>query len=235
MTSGVDPGFADAVAARVLEARQRIDAASGGRPVALVAVTKGFAADAVAAALAAGVDAVAENYAQELVAKQAALAELAIDGLPPDGRWWHFIGRLQRNKVRQLAPLVALYQSIDRAAVAAEVAKRAPGASVLIQVDISGEATKAGCAPAEVPALVEDCADRGLEVRGLMGVGATGTAEEARRGFAALVALADDLSLPERSIGMSNDFEVAVEEGSTMVRLGTVLFGARQYPGGSAG
>lgn len=185
----------------------------------IVAVTKGFGPDAVAAAVAAGVEDVGESYAQELLAK----AE-AGTAAPPR---WHFVGRLQANKVRSLAGTVALWQSVDRPRVVDEVARRAPGARVLVQVDVSGEPSKGGCPPAEVPALVERASAAGLEPAGLMAVGPLGPPEDARPGFRAVTALADRLDLPVRSMGMSADLEVAVQEGSTMVRVGTALFGPR--------
>jgi pyridoxal phosphate enzyme (YggS family) len=208
------------IAGPLAAVRARIEAA-GGDPdsIVVIAVTKGFDRSAVDAAVAAGLLDVGENYAQELVAKAA--------GAPEEIRW-HSIGRLQRNKVRALAPHVALWQSVDRAELGAEIAKRAPGADVLAQVNVSGEPTKGGCPPDEVPALVRDLQADGLRVGGLMTVGATGPAEAARPGFVTLRDLADRLSLPIRSMGMTGDLEVAVQEGATMVRVGTALFGPRR-------
>ena len=197
--------------------RSRIADAGGAGRVRLVAVTKGFGPEAVSAAVAAGVDDVAESYAQELLAKAAAAA-------PPR---WHFVGRLQANKVRALAGTVALWQSVDRHRLVDELARRAPGARVLVQVDVTGEPSKGGCRPAEAPALVERAAAAGLQPTGLMAVGPLGPPEAARPGFRALAALADRLGLAERSMGMSADLEVAVQEGATMVRVGTALFGPR--------
>lgn len=197
--------------------RARIADAGGEGRVTLVAVTKGFGPEAVAAAVAAGVDDVGESYAQELVAKAAEVS-------PPR---WHFVGRLQANKVRALAATVGLWQSVDRPRLVDELARRVPGARVLVQVDVTGEPAKGGCPPAEVPALVERAADAGLVPTGLMAVGPLGPPEAARPGFRALAALADRLGLAERSMGMSADLEVAVQEGATMVRVGTALFGPR--------
>ncbi len=197
--------------------RARIADAGGEGRVTLVAVTKGFGADAVAAAVAAGVDDVGESYAQELAAKAAEVSRPR----------WHFVGRLQANKVRALAGTVHLWQSVDRLRLVDELARRAPGARVLVQVDVTGEPAKGGCPPAEVPALVARAADAGLVPTGLMAVGPLGPPEAARPGFRALAALADRLGLAERSMGMSADLEVAVQEGATMVRVGTALFGQR--------
>lgn len=223
------PGSAEldaAVAAAVVDARARIDAVADGRPVSLLAVTKGFGPAEVSAAVRAGADGCAENYAQELVAKAEALATSG----QPSPASWHFIGRLQRNKVRQIAAHVSVWQSVDRASLGAEIAKRSPGATIFVQVNLSGESNKGGCTFDEAPALVDQMRSLGLNVGGLMGVAAYGTAEQARPGFERLVSVADDLDLAERSIGMSGDFEVAVEAGATMVRLGTVLFGSRVTP-----
>ena len=174
-----------------------------------MAVTKGFGLDAVAAAVGAGLYDVGENYAQELRDKAEGL-EVPAGGVTPR---FHFIGRLQRNKVRQIAELVSLWQSVDRVELAHEIAARAPGSAVLVQLNLSGEAQKGGCDPQGAPALVGACRERGLDVLGLMGVGPTGPPEAARPGFRRLVALADELDLPVRSIGMSADLEVAVAGG----------------------
>jgi hypothetical protein len=157
------------------------------------------------------------------VAKAAELTDI-----PPGAHLrFHFIGRIQRNKVRVLAPLISLWHSVDRIEVGREIAKRAPGAAVLVQLDISGEAQKGGCSLDGAPQLVAGLGELGLDVRGFMGMGPMGEPEEARPGFRRLVALADELALPERSMGMSADLEVAVEEGSTLVRVGRDLFGPR--------
>jgi hypothetical protein len=162
---------------------------------------------------------VGENYAQELVAKHAEL---------PAGLVVHFIGQLQTNKVRLVAPCVEVYESVDRPSLATEIARRAPGAAVLVQVDTSGGLGKGGCAIGDVPALAAHCSDLGLEVLGLMAVGpTTGGPEAARPGFRQVRHLVDELGLSVCSMGMSDDLEVAVEEGSTQVRVGSALFGAR--------
>jgi hypothetical protein len=208
--------------------RQRIEGA-GGDPgaVKLLAVTKGQPADAVVAAAAAGLMDVGESYVQELTSKAEQLADRPVG--PPAVRW-HLIGRLQRNKVRQAAPFVHLWQSIDRLSLAAEVADRVPGAHVLVQVNVTGAEQQGGCPPARVPAVVEGCADLGLDVRGLMAIGAQGAESDVRAGFRLVRDLADRLGLPERSMGMSGDLELAVAEGSTIVRVGTALFGPRGGP-----
>lgn len=207
---------------RLEQLRAQLDAIERrwDHPVAVVGVTKGFGAEAVSAAVAAGCDAIGENYAQELLDKRA-----VIEQLEPDV---HFIGRLQRNKVRQLVGIVDVWCSLDRSSVIDEVAKRAPGARVLVQVDTSGDPAKGGCSVDEVHALVERATTGGLNVCGLMTVGPTGAdAEAARPGFRRVRSLVDELGLEVCSMGMSGDLAVAVEEGSTEIRVGTALFGER--------
>ena len=211
------------VAAGLDSVRERIASAAraaGREPgdVTLVVVTKEHGVDDVRAALDAGASDLGENRAQELLAKA--------DALEPDRRpRWHFIGRLQRNKVRALARHVALWESIDRAELAAEVGHRVPGAAVLVQVNIGEEPQKGGCEPDAAGALVDACRASGCRVEGLMTVPpATG---DPRPVFARLRRMTDDLGLRECSMGMSGDFEIAIAEGATMVRVGTAIFGPR--------
>lgn len=221
----------DDVARRAADVRQRV-ADAGGSPdqITLVAVTKGFPASVAVAAATAGMVDLGENYAQELVAKAVEMVDL----FPVPPVRWHWIGRLQSNKVRALAPVVHLWQTVDRPALIHEIARRAPGAAVLIQVNVSDEPAKGGCAPSGTAELVAQARDHGLAVRGLMTVGRTGPPADARAGFEDLARLADRLDLQERSMGMSADLEVAVQAGSTMIRVGGALFGprpARPLPG----
>lgn len=205
------------MAQRAEALRARIDAA-GGPDVRVVAVTKTFGPDAVEAAVAAGLDQIGENYAQEAAAK---LAEIRSSPTV------HFIGRLQRNKVRLLVPYVDVWQSVDRPELVREIAKRAPGASIMVQVDISDEENKGGVAPGETEGLVAAAAEAGLDVVGLMGVALLAEPGAARPGFRLLRRLTDQLGLSECSMGMSADLEIAVDEGTTMVRVGRDLFGER--------
>lgn len=225
MTGGVSPSTG--VGNRLRSVRERLRAAErrAGRPeggVRLVAVTKGVAPARIEEALDAGVGDLGESRAQELVAKAEELASRTPT--------WHFVGRIQRNKVPALAPLVELWHAVDRPEVGEAIARRRPGARVLVEVNTSGEPQKGGCAPAAAGALVDDLARRNLSVEGLMTVPAAGA--DPRPAFAALADLAGRLGLPELSMGMSDDFEVAVEEGATMVRLGRALFGPRPAPPG---
>lgn len=205
---------ADALAAL----RTRIEQAGGDQDVSVLAVTKGHPTSVIDEAIEAGLVDVGESYAQELVAKANAVDH---------GARWHFIGGLQRNKVRQIAPFVHLWQSVDRLSLAGEIARHAPGAAVLVQVNVSGLDHQSGCPPERVAATVEGCLDLGLDVRGLMTIGPLGPEAVTRAAFASVRALADRLALPECSMGMSADLELAVAEGSTMVRIGSALFGPR--------
>ena len=224
-----------ALAARVAAVRERIaEAAPDPAAVRLVAVTKGFGLDVVRAALAAGLVDLGESYVQELVAKAVELEREHADardaaGLPR----WHAIGRLQRNKVRKAAPFVTLWHSVDRLSLGAEIARCAPGAAVLVQVNTSGEEAKGGCPPVMAAGLVDGLVDLGLDVQGLMTIAPAGPPEVARPAFHAARELRDRLGLSELSMGMSGDLEVALSEGATLVRVGTGLFGPRPGGGGA--
>ena len=222
MTSSGDHIDPTEVSERAAALRHRIEVASPLRDIRVVAVTKGFGVEAPRAALAAGFTMLGENYGQELLRKN----EL----LTPEERSrveWHFLGRLQRNKVRSLAPIVSVWQSVDRTELIDEIARRAPSARIMVQLNLSDEPQKGGASFEECDALVDHARTRGLDVIGLMGVGRAGEAEATGEAFARLVATAEALSLAERSIGMSDDLELAIAAGSTMVRVGTGLFGQR--------
>jgi pyridoxal phosphate enzyme (YggS family) len=211
------------VEARLAEVRRRVVEAGGDTgSVGICAVTKGFGAEVVGVAVQAGLVDVGENYAQELVAKAGTLA-----GAGSEPVRWHMIGPVQRNKVRRLAPYVWCWQTVDRVELAEEIAARAPGARVFIQVNATGEASKSGVAPEDTRRLADGVRALGLELRGLMTVGPTGAEVDPHRAFETVRLLADELDVPERSMGMSRDLEAAVACGSTMVRVGTALFGPR--------
>ena len=206
----------DEVAARLAAVRLRIERA-GGDPghVRILAVTKGFGADAVAAARQAGLTDLGENYAAELREKAPG----------PEGTRWHFLGAVQRNKVPLLAPLVDVWQGVARLAEGVRIARFAPGATVMVQVDCADQAGRNGCEPGDVPALVSGLRGLDLQVVGLMTVAPQG--DGAASAFALVARLADSLNLPERSMGMTDDLESAVAAGTTMVRVGRALFGDR--------
>ena len=216
------------VATRVAELRDRILRA-GGVGVGIVAVTKTFGIDAWSDAKFAGCAAVGENYAQELIAKSQQVARL--DRLPV-----HFIGQLQTNKIKSLFDIVDVWQSVDRASVVTELVKRqlartsADRCEILVQVNTTSEMDKGGCDPAEVEALVHQARQGGLDVTGLMTVGPTDMDPmKTRTAFAMLKRMAADLGVEQLSMGMTADVEIAVEEGSTLVRVGTALFGQRPH------
>ena len=206
---------------RLAQVRERL-LALNGHHVRIVAVTKGHSVQTLESAIAAGCSDIAESYAQELLHKNQAL--LAHCRTRPQV---HFIGGLQSNKIRKLAAIVDVWQSIDRLDLGEELARRCPQAQVMVQVNLSGEKQKRGCSVATAPELVQRLRGLELNVVGLMGIGPIGVPEDARRGFALLRGLVDQLGLPECSMGMTADLEVAVQEGSTMVRIGTDLFGPR--------
>jgi pyridoxal phosphate enzyme (YggS family) len=216
--------------AQVREVVARHQAIAGWtHDVRIVAVTKTHPPEAVRAAVAAGLRDVGENRVQEALEKQAALGDVPVE--------WHLIGTLQRNKARHCVGRFAVIHSLDRLDLAAELGRRlAPGARqvVLVQVNCSGEPQKGGVEPDGLPALLDALGPvAGLDIRGLMTMSAlTEDTAEQRKAFRLLRDLRDAAErsghrLPELSMGMSGDYAVAVEEGATMIRLGTVLFGER--------
>jgi pyridoxal phosphate enzyme (YggS family) len=226
---------ASPIAENLAQVRSRISAAAArsGRTadaVTLVAVTKYVSAAAAQAVVQAGCRDLGESRPQELWAKAAALGDRSIR--------WHMVGHLQRNKIRRTLSLVHLVQSVDRepllVALEAEAAALGRTVDALVEVNISGDACKTGLAPDELQRMLEHAATLDhVSIRGLMGMARLeGDREAARRDFAALRALRDKLaphfppplSLSELSMGMSGDFEAAIEEGATIVRLGSALF-----------
>lgn len=194
---------------------------AGGREVRLVGVTKTFGPESWTIARTLGIDAVGENYAQEVVAKAAAVPA---SERPPV----HFIGHLQANKVRLVAGVVDVWQSVDRLSLVQEIVKRQRNPVIFIQVNTTGEEGKFGCQPERVADLVAVARDAGCVVDGLMTMGPTDQdVARTRAAFGMLRGLADELGVRERSMGMSGDLELAIEAGSTMVRVGSALFGER--------
>ncbi len=225
------------IAKRLIEVLKRIDVAveSAGRPsdsVRLVAVSKTYPASAVLEAYLAGQRVFGENYVQELVAKAVEVAE------PVE---WHFIGHLQSNKVRQIAGLVTLIHSVDRLSLAEEISRQwgklGKICDILVQVNISGEPTKSGTSEDGAVSLVADIAALpNVRIVGLMTMPPFfDEPDVARPYFSELKRLfvrVADLNLPgvqmrELSMGMSGDFETAIQEGATLVRVGTAIFGER--------
>ncbi|HPH69479.1 MAG TPA: YggS family pyridoxal phosphate-dependent enzyme [Kofleriaceae bacterium] len=215
--------------------RQRVDDAAtrAGRDpatVQIIAVAKKQPASAVRAALATGAVHIGENYVQELLGKR---DELAADAVQPQ---WHFIGHLQRNKARMIAGQVALIHAVDSIELAAEIAKRSVVRQpVLLAVNLGGEGSKSGVSAADVVALARAVvAINNLRCDGLMTMPPPDLDDNATRAiFRELRTLRDELqqqlgtAMPTLSMGMSSDFELAIAEGATHVRIGTAIFGAR--------
>src|SRR5712691_11297405 len=212
---------------RVRERIARAARRAGRRPedILLIGVSKTVPAERVREAIAAGLPALGENRVQEAREKIRAL------GRPVP---WHLIGHLQTNKVKDALELFDVIQSVDRLALASEIARRATRpVDLLIEVNLGGEPSKSGFARSEVkPALDALRSMPMLRVRGLMAIPpAVDEPEKARLWFRALRELRDGAGLAELSMGMSGDFEVAIEEGATMVRVGTAIFGERTRAG----
>lgn len=212
---------------------------AAGRPeesVRIVAVSKTFPVDRLREAVEAGQVDLGENYAQELKAKA--------EALPPEAVRWHFIGHLQSNKVKLVLPWIHLLHSLDRRSLAEEVQKRAAASGrtvdALIEVHTTDEATKTGVPPSDVLAFARSLSDLDrIRIRGLMTMGPfSDDAERARPCFRALRDLQtllrregpDGMTWDELSMGMSGDYPVAIQEGATIVRIGTAIFGERTYP-----
>ncbi len=219
--SPVSSGSSDSVqrvAANLAALRARISA-TGRDPatIRLVAVTKTFGADAVEAALALGLTCVGENYVDELCAKRMAAS---------DGAVWHYLGALQSNKIHQAVSCADVLCAVARVKEIEKIASYDGAQRIYVQVDYTGLASRNGAAPSEVAGLVERGRSLGLDVAGLMTVAPPDDART-RLAFRSLTALADDLGLVERSMGMTDDLEVACELGTSELRIGRALFGAR--------
>ncbi|MGY4660731.1 pyridoxal phosphate enzyme (YggS family) [Pseudomonas chlororaphis] len=195
----------------------------------LLAVSKTKPAAALREAYAAGLRDFGENYLQEALGKQAELGDLPLS--------WHFIGPIQSNKTRAIAENFAWVHSVDRLKIAQRLSEQRPAdlppLNICIQVNVSGEASKSGCTPADLPALASAIsALPRLKLRGLMAIPEP-TEDRAAQdaAFAAVRSLNDNLDLPTDtlSMGMSHDLEAAIAQGATWVRIGTALFGARDY------
>lgn len=221
MTEAADPELVAKISDRLTVVRAAIEATGrSSDDVSIVAVTKGFGVAVVRAAIAAGLTRFGENYADELVEKASQIS---------DGRVrWTYQGRLQSNKINRLIPYVSLWQTISSPEQADALAKRLPGAVVCLQVNLTGNDVQGGCTFAELEALLSRAQTQGLSVRGLMGIGPGADDSGLRRErFAELHQTRVRLGLAITSMGMSDDYVDAVLEGSTMVRLGSALFGVR--------
>lgn len=213
----------EVVEQRFQDVRSRI-AGCGVDPatVKIVAVTKGFGTWAIQAAIRLGCEFVGESYAQELKMKYENLSNIEKDSCRV-----HFIGGLQTNKIKLVSKHVDVWQSVDRVSLIDEIAKRSPKAKIMLQLDLAGESTQGGCGLDAAPVLLERAIDAGLETVGCMAIAPRGSPLVIEKSFLELCTFADAHGLVERSIGMSGDLEIAIKSGSTMVRVGTALFGAR--------
>ena len=222
------------IAANISTLEQRIRTASlaaqrDPASVGLLAVSKTKPSSALREAYAAGLRDFGENYLQEALGKQAELADLPL--------CWHFIGPIQSNKTRAIAENFAWVHSVDRLKIAQRLSEQRPEGleplNICIQVNVSGEASKSGCTPEDLPALAAAIsALPRLKLRGLMAIPEpTEDQAEQAAAFAAVRTLQDQLDLPHDtlSMGMSHDLEAAIAQGATWVRIGTALFGARDY------
>lgn len=215
------------VRARIREAAQGVGRDPAG--IGLLAVSKTQPAEAIRAAYACGQCDFGENYLQEALGKQQALSDLPL--------CWHFIGPIQSNKTKAIAEHFAWVHSVDRLKIAQRLSEQRPAGlpalNICLQVNVSGEASKSGCAPEELPALAAAVAALPhLRLRGLMAIPEpTDDPAEQRAAFARLRELQARLpyELDTLSMGMSHDLESAIAEGATWVRIGTALFGARDY------
>ena len=220
--SSVNPGDVERIAANWARLQQRILEA-GGDPqrVRVVAVTKTFDPATVRAALAAGLRVMGENYVDELELKRAEVADSHVR--------WHYLGALQSNKIARIVEAADVLSGVAREKEIRRIATLRPGACIDVQVDFTGGVQRNGADASQVATLVHVAREEGLDVRGLMSV-ASPDQTVAREQFRRVDSLAGELGLPGRSMGMSDDFELAVACGSTEVRIGRALFGPRPRP-----
>jgi pyridoxal phosphate enzyme (YggS family) len=224
--SCADRDLVAAVAANLADLERR--AVASGRTldaVRVVAVTKTFGVAHVRAAAAAGLRVVGENYVAELIAKRDAARDLDLT--------WHFLGALQTNKIARVAAAADVLCSVSRVREVERVAVARPGARIYLEVDFTDASTRTGARPDEVAALAARARALGLDAAGIMTIAPLDTAR-ARETFLATAALADELDLAERSMGMSDDLEIALACGSTEIRVGRALFGPRDATTGLA-
>jgi len=210
--------YIEGVKERAHELAEVVKTKSGGNAI-LLPVTKGFGVREVEAVLEVGLTKVGESYAQELLEKAKNITDNRID--------WHMIGKIQRNKVKKLSETVDLWHSVDRKELIAEISKYKKDSKILIQVDMNERYQQGGCSPENVPGLIEFASDKGVNVEGLMTIGVDQDVETTRNIFAELAKLSKKMGLKEISMGMSNDFEIAIDYGATILRVGRSIFGER--------
>ena len=185
----------------------------------LLPVTKGFGTREVQAMLEVGLTKIGESYAQEILEKRKMVTDNRIA--------WHMIGGVQRNKVRKLSETVDLWHSVDRKELITEISKYQKNSKILIQVSLNDRHKQGGCSPENVPDLIEFASDKGINVEGLMTIGVDQDIDATKNVFAELGKLSEKMGLKEISMGMSNDFEIAIDYGATILRVGRSIFGER--------
>ncbi len=228
--------FSERVSAGLQQVRATIDSAGmDPESITIIGVTKGWGPEAVLAGLANGLTWFGENYADELVAKAAAVEATLERGTVPRtanscGPKWTFQGKLQSNKINRLKNVVALWQTVDSVERAQALGSRVPGADVFVQVVLHETRERSGCTPDELPMVLQEASLAGLRICGLMGVAPDSAVygfDATERAFAQIKRLADTHGLGSLSIGMSDDYAVALAHGATHLRLGSLLFGQR--------
>ena len=210
--------YIEEVKERAQELAEVVRTRSDGNAI-LLPVTKGFGVREVQAMLEVGLTKIGESYAQEILEKTEMITDNRIA--------WHMVGRVQRNKVQKLSETVDLWHSVDRKELITEIAKHKKNSEILIQVDMNDRSQQGGCSPENVPDLIEFASDKGLNVKGLMTIGVDRDINATRNIFAEMAKLSEKMGLKEISMGMSNDFEIAIDYGATILRIGRSIFGER--------
>ena len=210
--------YSEEIKERLQEINKIIDA-KAQNPVTLIGVTKGFTHEEVNIASELGIKNFGENYAQELLTKNP-LVDPEIS--------WHYIGQLQSNKIRKISHLVDVWHSVTSLKLAREIHKRNDQAQILLQVSLMGPSNSKGFEVEQLPQLISELRDMNIDISGLMTMGVPGDMVATRVVFKKLRKLADMFELPECSMGMSDDFEVALESGASMIRVGSAIFGNRR-------
>ena len=210
--------YIEEVKERAQELAEVVKTKSDGNAI-LLPVTKGFGVREVQAMLEVGLTKVGESYAQELLGKAKNITDNRIN--------WHMIGRIQRNKVKKLSETVDLWHSVDRKELITEISKCKKNSKILIQVSLNDRYQQGGCSPENVPDLIEFASDKGMNVEGLMTIGVDQDIDATKNVFAELGKLSETMGLKEISMGMSNDFEIAIDYGATILRVGRSIFGER--------
>ena len=210
--------YSEEIKERLQEINKIIDAKAQS-PVTLIGVTKGFTHEEVNIASKLGIKNFGENYAQELLTKNP-LVDPEIS--------WHYIGQLQSNKIRKISHLVDVWHSVTSLKLAREIHKRDDQAQILLQVSLMGPSNSKGFEVEQLPQLISELRDMNIDISGLMTMGVPGDKVATRVVFKELRKLADTFELPECSMGMSGDFEIALESGASMIRVGSAIFGNRR-------